>query len=831
MKNKNIQSSLVSSATDLYSKKNLLFKRGNVIEMSSNSEVHAYAHILKELKEKKGWAKNKIYTQQECQDNPEIKKYLGQTKPENVVEINEKLFYVIEAKNERGKIEQALKEAREDYANKINKSDRIKCVFITGIAGNERDGYIAKSQYLKNNKWETITENEVEITGLLSKQQAETILSVNNSSIQDVEISEEEFLKTAENINEILHENAIDKGYRARFISAILLSMSDGKDIDVTQETTLLISTINTKVDLILRKHGKQDFSRFIKIDEPSSVDNHIKVKEAIVKTYEALLGLNIRSAMRSGKDILGKFYEVFLKYGNGAKEIGIVLTPRHITRFSSEILDVNKDDLVLDVACGTGGFLVSALDEVRRKTKNKEEFEKFRLDGIYGIEEQDPVIALALVNMIFRGDGKTHMIEGNCFKKWLTAKTTNNKIYAEYLNEDKENREPPITKVLMNPPFAKPKSEDKEYKFIEHALKQMQDEGLLFSVLPTSNMVKQGGYLKWRKNSLLRENTLLCVINFPNDLFYPTGIETCGVIIKKGVPHQRNQNVLWIKIKQDGFMKSKGKRLPSSRVRNEFEDVKEVIKKFLKNQNIEIESIDEFQKACPIDFNDSNLELLPEVYLDEKKPTDNELKERVDKTIREMIALIVRNDKIQDFKKEVIAKNKTLFSKSGKINKPTLKEIPITDLFETPIKTGDYHVSGVLDEGDIPLVSCVSENGGFEGFFNIDNQDTIYKNLITIASDGMPLTSFYHFYPITAKDNVLLCKPNRNYRATTMLFITTQLNSLRWRFSYGRKCYENKAHKIKIYLPFKNGDIDEDYIENLFKENESWELLRKLTT
>ncbi len=34
---------------------------------------------------------------------------------------------------------------------------------------------------------------------------------------------------------------------------------------------------------------------------------------------------------MNSGTDVLGKFYEVFLKYGNGAKEIGIVLTPRHV--------------------------------------------------------------------------------------------------------------------------------------------------------------------------------------------------------------------------------------------------------------------------------------------------------------------------------------------------------------------------------------------------------------------------------------------------------------------------------------------------------------------
>ena len=46
---------------------------------------------------------------------------------------------------------------------------------------------------------------------------------------------------------------------------------------------------------------------------------------------------------MNSGKDVLGKFYEVFLKYGNGAKEIGIVLTPRHITRFASEVLDINS--------------------------------------------------------------------------------------------------------------------------------------------------------------------------------------------------------------------------------------------------------------------------------------------------------------------------------------------------------------------------------------------------------------------------------------------------------------------------------------------------------
>ena len=365
------------------------------------SEVHAYIHISKELVEKKGWQKDNIYTQQECLEIKEIKKYLGSKKPENIVKINEKIFYIIEAKNERKKINQALKEAREYYADKINKSNKIEALFATGIAGNQKEGFIAKSQYFRNGKWEDITENKTEITGLLSKKQVETILKNNSSSIQDVEITEKEFLKSAENINEILHENSINKDYRARFISALLLALSEGEDLNLNEASGIIINTINTKVDLILKKHNKGEFSRFIRIDTPSNVDNHTKVKNAIIKTVQELLALNIRSAMKSGRDVLGEFYEVFLKYGNGAKEIGIVLTPRHITRFSAEVLDIQANDLVLDPTCGTGGFLVSAYDEVRRKVK-EEAFKNFKLNGLYGIEEQDPVIALAIVNMIF---------------------------------------------------------------------------------------------------------------------------------------------------------------------------------------------------------------------------------------------------------------------------------------------------------------------------------------------------------------------------------------------------------------------------------------------
>ena len=521
------------------------------------SEVHAYAHILNELTTKKGYLKQQIYTQQECLRMKPIAEQLGDTKPENIVKISETIYYLIESKNERNKVNLALKEAREDYAEIINRSNKIKVLFITGIAGNNTEGFIAKSQFFQNGKWSTVSENDIELTGLLSKHQIERLMETNNPNLKEFEISDKEFLKAAEDINGYLHEGGINKDLRAKIISAILLALVEGPELNLGVTPHELITSINTRVDLILKKDNKSEFSRFIKIDLPSSTDNHIIFQTALVNTIQELLGLNIRSAMRSGKDVLGQFYEVFLKYGNGAKEIGIVLTPRHVTKLAAEVMDIKHTDFVLDPTCGTGGFLVAAFDEVKKKS-TKDDFEAFARIGLYGIEQQDPVVSLALVNMIFRGDGKNNIIEGDCFAKWLETTTNRDgETIAEYLQKDSNERIPPITKVLMNPPFPKKKTDKKEFLFIEQALKQMQDGMLLFSVLPYSCLVKSGSYLSWRKR-LLANNTILAVVTFPEDLFYPVGVHTLGIFIKKGVPYERGSNVLWVRALNDGLLKRK---------------------------------------------------------------------------------------------------------------------------------------------------------------------------------------------------------------------------------------------------------------------------------
>jgi type I restriction-modification system DNA methylase subunit len=193
-----------------------------------------------------------------------------------------------------------------------------------------------------------------------------------------------------------------------------------------------------------------------------------------------------------------------------------------------------------------------------------------------------------------------------------------------------------------MNPPFPKKKTDYKEYRFIEHALNQMQDGGILFSVLPYSCMIRSGGYLAWRKR-LIGNNTLLSVVTFPEDLFYPVGVHTLGLFVKKGVPHPQNQKVLWLRALHDGRLKKKGKRQENLREQDDLSKVLPILAQFLHDQKIDVPPIPAFQKAEKIDISDSDLELVPEAYLDEPALTTTALHESIEQLIRDNIAFQIR--------------------------------------------------------------------------------------------------------------------------------------------------------------------------------------------
>lgn len=607
--------------------------------MPRNSEFNSYVFIKNELKDL-GWnirnpnrdPSGEVYTQQECLDNPEIGANLGRQKPENVIKVRENTFWVIEAKPTPNDLDIAYREAA-DYASVINRSRIIKALFISGVAGNDIDGYIVQTGFIQpNGNPINITYNDRPITSLLSKEQAQFLADNNTFKLNDIITSEETFIRIAEEINEILHKASINKDQRATVISSVLLSMISDTLPNFNASPDVFISDINNRVEDVLISHSKREFAAQIELKLPQEDSAKAKYKTAIVKTLFALRKINIKAAMNSDHDLLGKFYEVFLKYGNGAKDIGIVLTPRHVTNFAATILDVNHNDIVLDPACGTGGFLVAAYDKVKTEATT-DELSLFKKHRIFGIEQQANVAAMAIVNMIFRGDGKNNIINENCFARYISRTTRNGSNSAIYVQETVGQR-PPITKVLMNPPFALKQDDEKEYRFIDHALAQMVENGLLFSVLPSSVMYASGDYCEWRKK-LVTNHQLLAVISFPTDLFYPqASVEAVMVIIKAKKPHG-DFKTLWCRVLNDGYKKLKRRRLPVEG-ENDLDKYYRIIKNYI-IEDTNFREIPGILQKKEIDSSDVSLELIPQQYLDNPMFSESDVINEMKRTLSEI--------------------------------------------------------------------------------------------------------------------------------------------------------------------------------------------------
>lgn len=141
-----------------------------------DSEVEAYIFIRDKLDEL-GWdprnparsPDGEVYTQNQVLENLTFQRALGQNRPENVVKISETKYWVIEAKNRREKLDQAISEAKE-YAEDINDEETIDAVLISGVAGNDADKYRVETQFRVDGSFEKVKINGKPASGLLSKK-------------------------------------------------------------------------------------------------------------------------------------------------------------------------------------------------------------------------------------------------------------------------------------------------------------------------------------------------------------------------------------------------------------------------------------------------------------------------------------------------------------------------------------------------------------------------------------------------------------------------------------------------------------------------------------
>ena len=191
---------------------------------------------------------------------------------------------------------------------------------------------------------------------------------------------------------------------------------------------------------------------------EPDVFTENIKVDDNVIRTIVSHLeGINLD---KTDLDIKGLAFEQFMD-SFFKKDFGQYFTPREIIEFAVAMMKPNHEDIVIDPACGSGGFLLYALDAVRREAdeyydKNsadhKEHWRDFAKERLFGIEINEEITRVAKMNMILHGDGHTNVIGEDALEP-IEKLTKNNSGFTE-------NR---FTLVLTNPPFGSMVKQDEK--------------------------------------------------------------------------------------------------------------------------------------------------------------------------------------------------------------------------------------------------------------------------------------------------------------------------------------------------------------------------------
>ncbi len=311
--------------------------------------------------------------------------------------------------------------------------------------------------------------------------------------------------KDIHKINNYIRNNTrISNEDRTLFIAILLIGIKDDLFININIDEILSI------LHKILDNYDIQTdiFQSLISRKDKEHIYNLIKLIDEIYQTNKSI-------------DLLNTFYMEFAKYNNSdGKSLGIVLTPHHIVRLMSEILNINSNDIVLDLCAGTGSFLLEAY--------------KYKPKQIIGCEYQHKLCMLFKCNIIIKGIINYILIKGNCFDNIFKS-----------------------TKSLINPPYGT--KQNNELEFVVKQIESLEIDGECCAIIPIGKVLNNKTNNKYKKQ-ILSISILKSIIICRESIFYPNASVGCVIVHFKKTSFIIENNLTGIiDYRNDGFIPKSG--------------------------------------------------------------------------------------------------------------------------------------------------------------------------------------------------------------------------------------------------------------------------------
>lgn len=664
---------------------------------------------------------------------------------------------VIEAKANASDLDAASSEAQW-YADACVESGHP--VIAVGVAGQEQTEIRVRVYKGRRGKWVPIEYNGDSISWIPTPSDVDRLLKVPNLYDLSPIIPGIEILSNkADQINRILREAAIKDEYRPAYVGAMMLALWQSKG-RIRKDPDFVLTDINNACKKAFTTAKKVELGESLYVNEANA-----KLANTAWEILAILEKLNVVNAVFD-HDYLGQLYETFFRY-TGGNTIGQYFTPRHITRFMADLCEVTKNDKVIDPACGTGGFLIAVIQRACDVENAKyEDVVEMVKTNLVGYESEPLTAALCVANMILRGDGKSGIENADVF-------------HAASFPAGR------CDISLMNPPFPHKSTDVPPQEFIEKALEALHTRGKLCVIIPTSLIVKKE-FNDWRE-SILKQHTLLAVVELPDEVFQPYASTTTSVIlIEKGVPHSGKSATSFVYLKYDGLTLKKGVRVNRRDGKNQIPDATRAVLDKL--------NVPGFSGATKIG---GEMEWAPGAYIPSGIADESEVKTSIDELLRRYVSFYTRyapeiaNQRILIGRGDLVAnKYRDMISDARLRNSEDIGSEPDTvgHYFDIFYGQKELHSRDGIPPGDSLIISPTEQYNGTYGWLEFDN--LIEPSFITVAQTGSIGEAFVQTEPCGVNDDCLVLLPKTGLKLPeSMLFIAAAVIRLeRWRFSYGRK-------------------------------------------